>query len=198
MNLDGLEITPFTINYSVIETARQWYNSYQYKYIDVPWFVSEEADAVTRPQHAKALSTKLGNLVGSGEQGFIQLMLDGRIDSGEYQTITPCFRDELELDALHQNNFIKLELIRISSSGLVTHEYLRDMCDHALAVMHVYKRFRPKLVETESGFDIVSPIMEIELGSYGIRRYKNYSWVYVTGVAEPRFSSALHLEDLAK
>ena len=31
----------------------------------------------------------------------------------------------------------------------------------------------------------------IELGSYGIRTYKNLKWIYATGIAEPRFSNTL-------
>lgn len=35
-------------------------------------------------------------------------------------------------------------------------------------------------------------INNIEVGSYGIRQYKNLFWVYGTGLAEPRFSQAIN------
>jgi hypothetical protein len=31
---------------------------------------------------------------------------------------------------------------------------------------------------------------DIEIGSYGMREYENFKWIYGTGMAEPRFSKA--------
>lgn len=47
--------------------------------------------------------------------------------------------------------------------------------------------------KTEDGYDINLTVDGeiIELGSYGIRHHKSVLWAYGTGVAEPRFSSAL-------
>jgi hypothetical protein len=46
-----------------------------------------------------------------------------------------------------------------------------------------------RLVTTEDGLDV--EIGGIEVGSYGTRLHEGFSWNYGTGLAEPRFSSAL-------
>jgi hypothetical protein len=54
-----------------------------------------------------------------------------------------------------------------------------------------------KTTEEHNSFDIVEETTGIELGSYGIRQYKNpeleydFTWIYGTGCAEPRLSSII-------
>ena len=46
-------------------------------------------------------------------------------------------------------------------------------------------------ISTDEGYDIV--LNGIEVGSYGIRQHENLRWIYGTGIAEPRFSTALKI-----
>lgn len=49
-----------------------------------------------------------------------------------------------------------------------------------------------EIIQTSEGFDIESN--GHELGSYGIRECEFLSWIYATGVAEPRFSKIIYLK----
>ncbi len=51
--------------------------------------------------------------MGSAEQGFVQLMLDGKLPLGSHMAAGPCFRDD-EVDDLHQKTFFKVELIIVT------------------------------------------------------------------------------------
>jgi len=59
---------------------------------------------------------------------------------------------------------------------------------------YIYPMTLPK---ANNSLDIVSQLC-IELGSYGIREYNGKSWIYATGVAEPRLSKAIYLEKIDK
>ena len=48
-----------------------------------------------------------------------------------------------------------------------------------------------KIIDTPEGYDI--ELYGIEIGSYGIRRVRGFSWIYGTMLAEPRFSEAYKL-----
>lgn len=59
-----------------------------------------------------------------------------------------------------------------------------------------FSRYVPvKIVqEGELSWDIVSLGHGIELGSYGVRRYREHRWIYGTGVAIPRSDQVLAKE----
>lgn len=162
--------------------AEAHYNHNGYQVMDVPWIVSNEVTRVTLPTDRQAISTKLGDLVGSGEQGFIDLMMKNMLPLGAYQTITPCFRDEPKLSTLTRNYFWKLELI----IHYIDQCSVWPMID--LAYEYFSKWIKCEVIETHEGFDIVTIDGNVELGSYGRRTWQQHKWVFGTGLAEPRFS----------
>jgi hypothetical protein len=97
------------------------------------------------------------------------------------------------LDEIHHLYFVKLELIETDPSE----EKLQNMIEVA---QKFYDNELPaglntKVIQTdesEQAFDIVDPVFGIELGSYGIRSYRELSWVYGTGVALPRLNTVIN------
>lgn len=185
------------INYHNIANALQFYQSKGFQPIEVPWAVSEEAVTLTAPPNAtKYPLHKEGYLVASGEQGFIDLMIGGRLAPGAYSCTTPCFRDD-KLDELHQRYFLKVELIDTLSVDETRLEQLVSYCSEFFSSV-VGKNL--KVVETSpedplqvgQAYDITHK--GIELGSYGIRQHHKVGrWIYATGCAEPRLSLAKNL-----
>jgi len=183
------------INWVNVGSAVEMYQVHGYRYVEVPWIVSAEAVAVTLPTGAKPLGMgNQGTLVGSAEQAFIQKMLDDTLDFGKRMAATPCFRDDTP-DELHQNTFFKVELIECrktdSKDGWV-HAALGNMACHALDFFHSLEGGEDAYIRhTEAGLDI--ELRGVEIGSYGIRRHRDWVWVYGTGYADPRFSVAVSL-----
>lgn len=119
-------------------------------------------------------------LVGSAEQSFIQMIFDGTLPPGRYQTVTPCFRSDAQ-DELHESHFIKLELIDTANSS--------SWPDIASIAQDFFSIPTSIVGISDKQCDIVSA--DIELGSYGCRRmFKDVFFAYGTGVAEPRYSLA--------
>ena len=172
------------IDYQLIGKAVTYYKNLGYKFIDVPWYVSMKAIESTLPPGLKTFSFEDKYLVGSAEQSFVQLMLDGEISSGKYVAVSPCFRDEIE-DELHKKSFMKVELISIDRDPMSVIDLYQDAFSFFKDNMAVGSSI--KMVNTEDGFDIC--INGIEVGSYGRRQYENFYWSYGTGLAEPRFSN---------
>lgn len=174
------------MNWDYLAEARFFYESQGFKYIDVPWFVPQHIDNITRPGERKSLVTDLGNFVGSAEQSFLWLAQQGKITKGKYCTITPCVRLEPNLDELHQNGFMKLELFHYEPenedalSGLIS--AARDFYVNKLGIFAHYIRY------SNYEWDLEDSIFDIELGSYGQRIRPFANWVYGTGCAEPRTS----------
>jgi hypothetical protein len=106
--------------------------------------------------------------------------------SGRFQAITPCFRFETH-DQFHQKSFIKNELI---ITDYVDRVHLDIMVSHAQSFFESKLEDAVSIVETSSNsMDI--EYKGVELGSYGIRHCEFLSWIYGTGVAEPRFSTVM-------
>jgi seryl-tRNA synthetase len=178
--------TADNINWEFIGKAIKHYTMRGFKYVDVPWVVDNESISITMPNGRSALQTQDGFLVGSAEQSFIFLALSKKLNPGRYVTCSPCFRDE-EPDALHQKQFMKVELIELSNNP-IRPGAVESMVDEALLffrslpMCHTAKR-----VVTSDGFDI--ELNNVEIGSYGQRSYRDLHWVYGTGIAEPRLST---------
>lgn len=170
------------IDYTKIARAVDYYKTCGFVYIDVPWIISERTLRITKPPHARCFSTLFGCLVASGEQSFLEIR--NELD-GKYQCVTPCFRDEKEVDDLHRNYFMKVELIETNPADIDRAYW--DMLVYAKGFFEHYDFV--DIVDTDEGKDIF--INGIEVGSYGIRAYKDFRWVFGTGVAEPRLSQAL-------
>jgi len=160
---------------------------------DLPqsWVASDQAMQVTLPPGVTPNVLDDGRiLVGSAEQAFIDCMLRGQMPQGRWQTITPCFRNEPVLDALHQPYFMKLELIH----------YMPNMADAALETMVRQVRWAlgtllpvggPEILLEKTSIGLDLTLRGQEIGSYGIREHAGHQWVYGTGLAEPRFTTLL-------
>ncbi|USN96692.1 MAG: hypothetical protein H6797_00615 [Candidatus Nomurabacteria bacterium] len=176
---------PRHIDYRKLTTGLDYYENLGYHYMEVPWAVSHESLAVTLPVGAIGTSVQYGELVGSGEQSFIELMRRGAIIA-KACCITPCFRIEKSYDRLHHPYFMKLELINTDA----TQENLKEMIRDA-------REFLKKFIVTEveetgpNTYDIVDRYRRIELGSYGFRAYGNTTFIYGTGIALPRLDTVM-------
>lgn len=173
-------------------------------YVDAPWLVQQKVSVATKPfwarpiQHHVAALNHTFQIVASAEQSFLQmryeLAQEGNTPTGRWQSMTPCFRDETEIDAQHRIGFMKLELIDWNPCSL------DSMIEAALANFQQYVDCRVILNVELLCFDIVSDKGNIELGSYGRRKAKikdqEFEWVYGTGLAEPRLTVALREESL--
>ena len=190
------------ISWKVINDAVEFYRHRGYKYIEVPWVVSRTAALSTLASNVpenrifKILRDGAidGCLVGSAEQSFIQLHFDGHLsldNPGKFVACTPCFRNEPEIDNLHQQTFMKVELFSNISDHYKASEIMIDDATDFFRCF-TFARNIKKIMTTE-GYDL--EIAGIEVGSYGMRQYITDSWhlqwVCGTGVAEPRFSTAL-------
>lgn len=175
------------LNYQFLAIALEYYKNKSYKYIDVPWIVPGRIDNITRPEEAQPLEVIIGgNLIGSGEQGFITLLDMGQLPKGKYVCVTPCFRDG-PLDELHQTTFMKVELFITPKTSELS-ELLQTARD-----LYRIIGIPTKILQTgDESFDIVEFNSEIELGSYGHRSFMGNTWTYGTGLAEPRTSFVLN------
>jgi hypothetical protein len=207
-----------TIDYSVLADSQYFYEQAGYRTIEVPWRVSEEMIKVTRPPYVTQTDYRIEGtnkaLIASGEQGFIYLMNKGFLPPGKYQTITPCFRNE-QYDFTHSKQFMKLELIivleRDASVVMADVFNIADLArrnmiardssiDNRLTISNV-STDDPLMMPHTNQVDLFcnTGLNEdgghewIELGSYGARTAQFGSWIYGTGVAEPRFSKTCEL-----
>jgi hypothetical protein len=185
----------------------RYYERAGFKWLDVPWVVSEEAINLTRPPWvvgdppSYVSGGKKLFPVASAEQSFLQMQLDavdaGQRMTGSYVTMSPCFRNEPVIDELHLPYFMKVELI---SWDKTTEEDLSKMVAGARLLFEdhlwvdVIHNTDPDPIGIKA-YDIVTHYSGIELGSYGIREHGRVGrWLYGTGLAEPRFSTALEKE----
>lgn len=166
-----------------ISKAINFYETLDYKWVDTPWIVPQNIKQSTYPGlHEKC---ELGYLVGSAEQGFIQLMKEGKLPNGKYVSAGPCFRfDDFGKPGYHPY-FFKVELIHV---GKDDHLRLLDDARIWFEGDSYNRNIKTSVVKTEEGKDLY--IGNIEVGSYGFRTFEDVSWSYGTGLAEPRYSEA--------
>lgn len=174
------------IDYNILAESVVYYAANQYKRIEAPWTVSEYVDSITRPADKVPFQLKHNNkcLVASGEQSFLYLYLKEFLPKGQFQTITPCFRED-SFDFTHTKYFMKNELIKTDVVNISELEKMVALCEKFFN-QYLHK---VSIVKTPEGFDI--NFEERELGSYGIRQTPFLNWIYGTGVAEPRFSKII-------
>ena len=91
------------IDWKLLYEAKAFYEGLGFEYIEVPWIVEPSATSVTFG--GAPHGTQYGDLVGSAEQSFIQMILRGELSVGKYQAITPCFRSDT-LDETHESHFM--------------------------------------------------------------------------------------------
>lgn len=185
------------INWQHVAQAIEHYKGKGYLYLELPWIVTPEAIMVTLPNYHEAVHTRYGDLVGSAEQAFIQkFVMEDWHCAGRFVAAGPCFRDD-DLDELHQLHFFKVELIEIQRDQYRVDDWapaaLKLMLEDALGFYTSldHRGVYPQM--TDDGYDIM--YQGIELGSYGIRHHKGWTWVYGTGYADPRFTIA-HQKDV--
>jgi hypothetical protein len=186
-------VTP-TIRWDWLAEAKDFYEALGYAYTDVPWVVRARTYYATKPPSAGEdlyIPEWHNYLCASGEQGLVES--SARLLHKKLQTITPCFRDEPQYDALHLPHFMKLELMVVLAPDDDPRAYLGQMLASAS------RFFGQKIAATDASTDVFSTGPEsyditcngIEIGSYGIRALDDFRWVYGTGLAEPRFSQAI-------
>ena len=124
---------------------------------------------------------------------------------GFYQTITPCFREET-YDVLHSKHFMKLELISVEPKYAIDDlEFIKKTVNSVLEqyikdIFFVETRqsyYDKTIIAGSKTYDLVTKINdeEVELGSYGIRKAQVGTWVYGTGIAEPRSSKVIRMKN---
>ena len=201
------------IDYKIAADAISFYESNGYKYIEAPWIVSKEALLITAPlvlNKEDMEASNPGNLVASGEQSFLEMILNNKLSEGKYCCATPCFRpfDDLK-DGIHFPTFFKVELIEYIGNTQLSHQDIASKIDSMLEKAIL---FMENILGKESGeelviesiidedragcsssccLDVVMPVTKMELGSYGFRTASKIgSWIYGTGVALPRLTIA--------
>lgn len=193
------------MEYRNLADALDFYIDRGYAYVpEAPWHVGKEAYYATRPASSTdvhyfenkhgAISFPANGadnrfLVASGEQSFLQMMIDGQ-ELKKHICVTPCFRAD-RYDAWHQPWFMKAELINAQDVD----------AGHVIGIVHdaatFFERFFSiRIVQvSECSYDIVEKGTRAELGSYGLRDRiicgKRYRWIYGTACAEPRLSTAI-------
>jgi seryl-tRNA synthetase len=177
------------INWQYLMSAMNFYTSKGFNYTNLDWIVDEEISDRTRPLGKKDFFINNKVLVASAEQSFLQLIKDGKLKPGKYCGITPCFRDEYVLDYLHQQYFMKVELINTEK---VDHDSLEEMI--LIAKEYYAKYLEVEVLKCDEVCDIIDSKHKIELGSYGIRKIDSIDYIFGTGIAEPRLSKVLALQ----
>jgi seryl-tRNA synthetase len=178
------------INWKLLVDALEFYKGQGFNEIPVDWHVPQASHNVTCSDPARMFHLKdYGVLVGSAEQAFIDMQLDGRLPQGRFVALTPCFRDEgAARDDLHALYFMKVELYSTLPDA-VEHSERHHLCLHARNFMETRASLPIRSVPTEDGVDL--EINGIEVGSYSRRSFGGISWTCGTGLAEPRFSMAI-------
>ncbi|MGL5281250.1 MAG: hypothetical protein ACRC8W_05740 [Plesiomonas shigelloides] len=183
----------YPMNVELIAAAHSYWSMW-YQGKKVPALVDPDVMAHTCPPgvHDRRLYGKgTDTVVASAEQSFLQLEKDGELQSGWWMALTPCYRDEPILDDTHLPVFLKLELIRIAKDGEELHRFDAEWVAYRFKTwLWEYFSLPTDVVETAEGYDVMYE--DLELGSYGIRKtMTGKSYVYGTGLAEPRTSIAL-------
>lgn len=177
------------IDWMWIGKAVQFFVDNEFNYKEVPWIVGNQAINSTLPFGRSAFSLTHprlapGSLVGSAEQSFVQLMLEGDLPKGKYCAASPCFRDET-IDQWHHLYFFKVELIEMAPNS----QNVFEIMDCARAFMESLSNCHIDILKTHEGYDLT--LNGKEVGSYGNRQANGFNWTYGTGLALPRFSQAL-------
>jgi hypothetical protein len=183
------------VDWGLIAKAISHYQQLGYVYVEAPWVVPTEVLMATCPHERYLIQSTLGGLVGSAEQSFIHLRKNQGLPPGKYVACTPCFRNEDVVDHLHQKTFMKVELYETSpKTDIGIFAIMHDALGFFERIIPAEKHHALKAVLTTAlSFDI--ELGGIEIGSYGFRSHEGIEWLYGTGLAEPRFSTALSLVD---
>lgn len=188
-----------SVDYSLISAAIEFYKGLGYEYGEVPWEVSLKHTQSTCPDLSKILLTQPRvrscdvelydkALVGSAEQSFLQLWSDLKLPlEGKFVACTPCFRLNEPNTPYHFRQFMKVEIGMLMDAEDDYGKQMGVMANHARSFFANHTAHEVEQVPTEDGYDL--EINGVEVGSYGARYLsRHHTWVYGTGLAEPRFS----------
>ena len=115
---------------------------------------------------------------------------EGLLDSVNYVSAGPCFREEPTYDDLHLPQFFKVELFVRCKDEHEGRFAANELLYRAKRFMQDQSTVPLSIVEEGFGWDL--ELNGIEVGSYGYRCADGVGfWAYGTGIAEPRFSQAL-------
>ena len=188
-----------TIDYNLLNKALKYFSKRGFKQVEVPWRVSKEAiEGTFNSRESFKSDDKF--LIGSAEQGFLELYLQNKLTSNQLMSVSPCFRNELE-DYFHQQEFMKLELICFLDKLADLDFRFNDEYSNVkrLVISFIIKKLKIKtsnifILETNESNSIYSEdilVNGIEYGSYGIRQFQDEYYIYGTGIALPRASKIL-------
>lgn len=174
----------FNISVEKIYKAINFYGDKGYEMLDVPMICSSDSCNVTKPEGNESFNHDNDSYVGSAEQSFIELYSCGQLPDGKFMALTPCYRDEPEINDLHLNIFLKLELIHVGDKFVNENQIIKDSFEF-------FSIYGQPIVTKESYVTDIN-INDIEVGSYGTRAFPDGKvYVFGTGIAEPRLSYSL-------
>lgn len=184
------------IDYKLLSDVLTFYKTKGFKYMEVPWLVNPLSNQMTLPTGKDIGQLVDGRtLVGSAEQGFIDLILSGKSlpKKQRLMSISPCFRLRDNADELHQETFMKLELAFICNNYNHAKSMMNEFLNIASSLFgqllnEKIDRLPVDIDQTDLMINVGNDFEWIELGSYGIRKIDNEYLVYGTGIALPRFS----------
>ena len=188
-----------TIDYNLLNKALKYFSKRGFKQVEVPWRVSKEAiEGTFNSRESFKSDDKF--LIGSAEQGFLEIYLQNKLTSNQLMSVSPCFRNELE-DYFHQQEFMKLELICFLDKLADLDFRFNDEYSNIkrLVIGFIIKKLKIKtsdifisrVLDSRSFYSEDILINGIEYGSYGIREFQNKYYIYGTGIALPRASKIL-------
>ena len=177
------------IDWLLLAEANSFYANNGFQQIETPFAIPSYYHSFTKPHDNQTFVLNNGlfsnnshELVGSAEQGFIYLLLNDLLPGNKLQSITPCFRFD-DYDKLHQPWFMKLELFQLSDNS----EDLFNVISIATNFFERHSSSKVNLINTDNNmYDL--EINNIEVGSYGFRTVNEYTFIYATGLALPRFT----------
>lgn len=180
------ELINGVINWKRLVFALAFYRTRGYLECDLEWHAPRDICYLTCSDPNRMYDFDDNVLVGSAEQSFMAALKSGTLRAGRYVSLTPCFRREQEVTETHKRTFMKVELFAADIAGEeVALQFARDAMDF----MSTQTDEKIDLVKTAEGYDL--EIGGIEVGSYSARELGGMKWTCGTGLAEPRFTTAV-------
>lgn len=173
-------------NWSRLARALDFYSERGFTRVELDWHAANEICTITCPDEGRIYAFDDRSLIGSAEQAFMEAQRHGTLPTGRYVALTPCFRREPVISETHQRHFMKVELY---ASGQSDSEIAREFASIAAEFMATETSQPVILIPTPEGYDL--EIAGIEVGSYSGRSAVGMNWTCGTGLAEPRFSTAV-------
>jgi hypothetical protein len=196
--LEPLIVNYPPINWRLLAQSQQYYTNLGYEYCETPYALPELYSAKTKPHNDPSFILSHGffenqphELVGSAEQGFIYLWLTQQLPNKKLCSITPCFRTENYNSTTHLPWFMKCELFHLSDSLEDCHLMIQDAWN--FYIQHTNENSLTLIQTSDESWDI--NLYDIEIASFGIRRFSEGAFIYGTGLALPRFSFALSCQN---